>query len=36
MYQLDEAIAGTEITLTQEEIKRLEESYVPHRVLGHV
>ena len=36
MYQLDEAIAGMEITLTQEEIKRLEESYVPHRVLGHV
>ena len=36
MYQLEEAIAGTEITLTPEDVKRLEEAYVPHKVLGHV
>jgi aryl-alcohol dehydrogenase (NADP+) len=36
MYQLDEAIAATEITLTPDEIKRLEEAYTPHKVLGHV
>jgi aryl-alcohol dehydrogenase (NADP+) len=36
MYQLYEAIAATEITLTPDEIKRLEEPYLPHRVLGHV
>jgi len=35
MYQLDEAIAATEITLIPDEIKRLEEPYIPHRVLGH-
>ncbi len=36
MYQLDEAIAATDIALTDDEIKRLEEAYIPHRVLGHV
>jgi aryl-alcohol dehydrogenase (NADP+) len=36
MYQLDEAIAAADIALTEDEIKRLEEPYVPHRVLGHV
>jgi aryl-alcohol dehydrogenase-like predicted oxidoreductase len=36
MYQLEEAIAATEITLTPDEIKPLEEPYIPHRVLGHV
>ncbi len=36
MYQLDEAIAATEITLTPEEVKRLEEPYIPHKVLGHM
>ena len=32
---LDEAIAATEIKLLPEEMKQLEELYVPHRVLGH-
>jgi aryl-alcohol dehydrogenase (NADP+) len=32
---LDEAIAALEINLTEEEIKRLEELYQPHPVLGH-
>jgi aryl-alcohol dehydrogenase (NADP+) len=36
MHQLDEAIAATDITLSPEEMKRLEEPYVPHRVLGHL
>jgi aryl-alcohol dehydrogenase (NADP+) len=36
MYQLDEAITAADITLSPEEMKRLEEPYVPHRVLGHV
>jgi len=36
MYQLDEAIAATDITLSTEEVKRLEDPYIPHRVLGHV
>jgi len=35
MYQLEEAIAATEITLSDDEIRRLEEPYVPHRILGH-
>jgi aryl-alcohol dehydrogenase (NADP+) len=35
MYQLDEAIAASDLTLTPEELKRLEEPYIPHRVLGH-
>jgi aryl-alcohol dehydrogenase-like predicted oxidoreductase len=36
MYQLDEAIAAADLTLTPEEVKRLEEPYIPHKVLGHV
>jgi 1-deoxyxylulose-5-phosphate synthase len=36
MYQLDEAIAASDLTLTVDEVKRLEEPYTPHRVLGHV
>ena len=32
---LDQAIAALEIHLSDEEIKRLEESYHPHPVLGH-
>jgi aryl-alcohol dehydrogenase-like predicted oxidoreductase len=36
MYQLDEAIAATDLTLTPEEVKRLEEPYIPHKVLGHM
>jgi aryl-alcohol dehydrogenase (NADP+) len=35
LYQLEEAVAALEITLTPEEIKQLEEPYVPHPVLGH-
>jgi 1-deoxyxylulose-5-phosphate synthase len=35
MKQLDDAVAATRITLSDEESKRLEEPYVPHRVLGH-
>jgi aryl-alcohol dehydrogenase-like predicted oxidoreductase len=33
MYQLEEAVAATEINLSDEEVKRLEEPYVPHPVL---
>jgi aryl-alcohol dehydrogenase-like predicted oxidoreductase len=33
MYQLEEAVAATAITLTDEEVRRLEEPYVPHPVL---
>jgi 1-deoxyxylulose-5-phosphate synthase len=36
MYQLDEAIAASDLTLTPEEVKRLEEPYIPHKVLGHM
>jgi aryl-alcohol dehydrogenase (NADP+) len=36
MYQLDEAIAAIDIKLSGEEMRRLEEPYVPHVVLGHV
>ena len=32
---LDDAIAALEIRLTEDEIRRLEEPYLPHRVLGH-
>ena len=35
MYQLDEAVAATQIALSSDEIKQLEELYQPHRVLGH-
>lgn len=35
MYQLEEAVAATEIKLDADEMKRLEEPYVPHRILGH-
>ena len=35
MYQLEEAVAATEIKLDAEEVRRLEEPYVPHRILGH-
>ena len=32
---LDQAIAALEIKLSEEEIKRLEEPYQPHPILGH-
>jgi aryl-alcohol dehydrogenase (NADP+) len=35
MYQLDEAIAAIDISLTADEMKALESPYVPHPVLGH-
>ena len=35
MYQLDEAVEALKIVLTDEDAQRLEEPYVPHRVLGH-
>ena len=34
-HHLEDAIAAMEITLDDDEIHALEESYVPHRVLGH-
>lgn len=35
MYQLEEALAALEISLTPEEMTILEEQYQPHPVLGH-
>ena len=35
MYQLEEAAEAVDIELTDEEIAKLEEPYVPHPVLGH-
>jgi aryl-alcohol dehydrogenase (NADP+) len=35
MEHLDQAIAALDIELAEEEIKKLEESYKPHPVLGH-
>jgi aryl-alcohol dehydrogenase-like predicted oxidoreductase len=35
MYQLEDAIAASHIQLSEDEMKHLEEFYVPHRVLGH-
>jgi aryl-alcohol dehydrogenase (NADP+) len=35
MEHLDQALAALEIKLSAEEIKRLEEPYQPHPVLGH-
>ena len=35
MYQLDEAIEAADLRLEGDEIRSLEEPYVPHRVLGH-
>jgi len=35
MDHLDQAIAALEIKLSDEEVKRLEESYLPHPILGH-
>ena len=33
---LDDALAADELALTEEEMRRLEEPYVPHPILGHV
>jgi aryl-alcohol dehydrogenase (NADP+) len=35
MHQLEEAVAALDIVLSAEELARLAEPYVPHRVLGH-
>jgi aryl-alcohol dehydrogenase (NADP+) len=35
MEQLDQAVEALAITLSDEEARRLEEPYVPHKVLGH-
>ena len=35
LVHLDQAIAALDIKLSEEEIKRLEEPYTPHPVLGH-
>jgi aryl-alcohol dehydrogenase (NADP+) len=35
MYQLEDAIAAMEIELTADEVKKLEDGYEPHPVLGH-
>ena len=35
MYQLEDALAALDLKLTGDEIKRLEEPYEPHPVLGH-
>jgi aryl-alcohol dehydrogenase-like predicted oxidoreductase len=33
MTHLEQAVAALEIALTEDEVRRLEEPYVPHRVL---
>ena len=35
LAHLDDAIAATGVTLSEDEIKRLEEPYQPHPILGH-
>lgn len=35
MEQLDQAIAALDIKLSDDEIKKLEEHYIPHPILGH-
>jgi 1-deoxyxylulose-5-phosphate synthase len=35
MEHLNQSIAAVEIKLSPEEVKRLEEPYRPHPVLGH-
>ncbi len=35
LYQLEDAVAALELELTGEEVKKLEEGYEPHPVLGH-
>lgn len=34
-YQLEDALAAINLTLTAEEMRRLEEPYEPHPILGH-
>ena len=35
LRHVEDALAATRLALSEEEIRRLEEPYVPHRVLGH-
>jgi aryl-alcohol dehydrogenase (NADP+) len=35
MYHLEEAVAAVDISLTDDEIKMLEEPYQPRAILGH-
>jgi aryl-alcohol dehydrogenase (NADP+) len=35
LYQLEEAVAAVEVSLSEDEMRLLEEAYRPHRVLGH-
>ena len=32
---ISDALAAVQLTLTEEELRRLEEPYLPHPVLGH-
>jgi len=36
LAHLADALAASDLTLTEDEIRRLEEPYVPHPVLGHI
>jgi aryl-alcohol dehydrogenase-like predicted oxidoreductase len=36
LSHLQDALAAEELTLTEDEMHRLEEPYVPHPVLGHL
>jgi aryl-alcohol dehydrogenase-like predicted oxidoreductase len=33
---LEDALAAEDLSLTEDEVRRLEEPYLPHPVLGHV
>lgn len=35
MFHLEEAVRATQLKLTPEHIQRLEQPYVPHKILGH-
>jgi aryl-alcohol dehydrogenase-like predicted oxidoreductase len=35
LSQLEDALDALQLKLTPEEIARLEEPYIPHRILGH-
>jgi 1-deoxyxylulose-5-phosphate synthase len=35
LAHIQDALAATRLALSEEDITRLEEPYVPHRVLGH-
>ena len=35
LRHIDDALAAVTLTLSQTEIARLEEPYIPHRILGH-